>query len=114
MAISCAVTVQLIRFFVLAYYAKFWVSLDTAEIDVNENNVKMSFSMVLVLLWKYFFFHFCEKQQQPKMTNLSIPARAVNAIHCQFHHSRKQISRSTSHIRTVYTESALLLKNFKI
>ena len=55
MAISCAVTVQLIGFFVmfvLAYYAKFWVSLDTAEIDVNENNVKMSFSMVLVLLWK--------------------------------------------------------------
>ena len=52
MAISCAVTVQLIGFFVLAYYAKFWVSLDTAEIDVNENNVKMVFSMVLVLLWK--------------------------------------------------------------
>ena len=51
-AISCAVTVQLIGFFVLAYYAKFWVSFDTAEIDVNKNNVKMSFSMVLVLLWK--------------------------------------------------------------
>ena len=38
-AISCAVTEQLIGFFVLAYYEKFWVSLGTAEIDVNENNV---------------------------------------------------------------------------
>ena len=47
---------------VLAYDEKFWVSLGTAEIDVNENNVFFDgFGNNL-----FHFFCFCEKQQQPK------------------------------------------------
>ena len=85
-------------FFVLAYYEKFWVSLGTAEIDVNENNVFFDgFDPYGLEIICFIFSVFVKNNNNQKMINLSIPvenlwiwkSRALNALPCQFYHIRK-------------------------